>query len=128
AVARAPLSRHGPGQPGTAGAAGAGARDRYGTVGAGNDDGGWDPPRVAAAVRAPGGTHGGAPGDQRPRVRRSASRLSRTVRRLDFAGLVTATAALGASLTPSLIPRHWTFQAVVTGIVAAAAYGVGCLG
>ena len=47
------------------------------------------------------------------------------VRQPSVTGLVSATAFLSASLTPSLIPRHWLFQAIVSGIVAAAGYGIG---
>lgn len=44
-----------------------------------------------------------------------------------FGGLAVATLFLAASLTPSLVPRHWAFQAVVIGVMTAAGYGVGTL-
>ena len=42
-----------------------------------------------------------------------------------YLGLTTATLFLMASLSPSLLPRHWGFQAVVSGVVTAVAYGLG---
>ena len=44
-----------------------------------------------------------------------------------YLGLTTATLFLIASLSPSLLPRHWVFQAIVSGIVTAVAYGLGTL-
>jgi len=40
-------------------------------------------------------------------------------------GLFAATFFLAASMSPSLIPRHWLFQGAVSGIVTAAGYGLG---
>jgi uncharacterized membrane protein len=47
--------------------------------------------------------------------------------RADFAGLAVAVAFFCLSLTPSLLPRSWLFQAVAGGIVAATGYGLGVL-
>lgn len=44
-----------------------------------------------------------------------------------YGGLLVAALFVAASLTPSLVPRHWVFQAVVIGVVAAIGYGVGTL-
>lgn len=49
------------------------------------------------------------------------------VRRPAFGGLVGATLFYVMSQTPSLVPRHWLFQGVVSGIVVALGYGVGTL-
>lgn len=45
----------------------------------------------------------------------------------DRVGLALASTFLGASMTPSLVPRGWLIQAVVSGIVAAAGYSLGVL-
>lgn len=50
------------------------------------------------------------------------------MRRPTFGGTTIALLFLAASLTPSLVPRHWAFQGLVTGIVTAAGYGLGTLG
>jgi uncharacterized membrane protein len=47
--------------------------------------------------------------------------------RYDFAGLAGAVVLFCLSLTPSLLPRGWLFQAVAGGIVAAIGYGLGAL-
>ena len=49
------------------------------------------------------------------------------MRRANFLGLVSAVAFLCASLTPSLLPRPWAFQGLVSGILGATGYGVGTL-
>lgn len=49
-------------------------------------------------------------------------------KRYVFGGLVLATISLWLSLTPSLLPRGWLFQGVVSGASAAIGYGVGVLG
>lgn len=49
-------------------------------------------------------------------------------KRFVFGGLVVATIALWLSLTPSLLPRGWMFQGVVSGASAAIGYAVGVLG
>ena len=45
--------------------------------------------------------------------------------RLDFAGLTTAVCFFCLSLTPSLLPRPWYLQGVVSGILTATGYAVG---
>lgn len=47
--------------------------------------------------------------------------------RLDFAGVIGATFFLCLSLTPSLLPRTWIFQAVVSGLTATIGYAIGAL-
>lgn len=42
-----------------------------------------------------------------------------------FAGLAGATLCLCASLTPSLLPRGWVFQGLISGLLAAFGYGLG---
>lgn len=49
------------------------------------------------------------------------------MRRPNFLGLVAAVLFLCASLTPSLLPRDWIFQSIVSGLVMAAGYGIGTL-
>ncbi|MFE9321261.1 alpha/beta hydrolase [Nocardia sp. NPDC052278] len=45
----------------------------------------------------------------------------------NYVGLIVATVFFGWSLTPSLLPRDWLFEGLVSGINAAIGYGVGCL-
>ncbi|MFD4461906.1 alpha/beta hydrolase [Nocardia sp. NPDC058480] len=45
----------------------------------------------------------------------------------NYTGLVVATMFFGLSLTPSLLPRDWFFQGLVSGINATIGYGLGCL-
>ena len=53
-------------------------------------------------------------------------RLARLVfRPLDFGGLVVALIFFWMSLTPSLLPRAWQYQGVVSGLSAVAGYGIG---
>ncbi|AYY14755.1 hypothetical protein EF847_20710 [Actinobacteria bacterium YIM 96077] len=47
--------------------------------------------------------------------------------RLDFAGVVGAASFFAWSLTPSLLPRTWYYQALVTGVTAAVGYTIGAL-
>ncbi|MGI9644832.1 MAG: alpha/beta hydrolase [Ilumatobacteraceae bacterium] len=49
-------------------------------------------------------------------------------RRLCFGGLVVALLAFCVSLTPSLLPRGWLFQGVVSGVSMAVGYGSGSAG
>lgn len=42
-----------------------------------------------------------------------------------FAGLLTATLFFAASVTPSLVPRHYLAQGVLSGVALAVGYGVG---
>ncbi|WP_446224187.1 alpha/beta hydrolase [Nocardia sp. IBHARD005] len=44
----------------------------------------------------------------------------------NYAGLIVATMFFGLSLTPSLLPRDWFFQGLVSGINATIGYGLGC--
>ncbi|MFD3704084.1 alpha/beta hydrolase [Nocardia sp. NPDC058658] len=44
----------------------------------------------------------------------------------NYAGLVVATMFFGLSLTPSLLPRDWFFQGLISGINATIGYGIGC--
>ncbi len=44
---------------------------------------------------------------------------------LDFVGVVFALFFFAWSLSPSLLPRNWVFQGVVSGISSVAGYGVG---
>lgn len=52
-------------------------------------------------------------------------RWSRLLRRPSLLGFVLATWFFAQSLTPSLLPRSWLFQGVLTGISVAVGYGVG---
>ncbi|MFD3507317.1 alpha/beta hydrolase [Nocardia sp. NPDC058666] len=46
---------------------------------------------------------------------------------LNYPGLVLATLFFGLSVTPSLVPRDWLFQGLISGINAAIGYGLGCV-
>ncbi|MEU0540057.1 alpha/beta hydrolase [Nocardia sp. NPDC005978] len=46
---------------------------------------------------------------------------------LNHTGLVVATLFFAWSVTPSLVPRDWLFQGLISGINAALGYGVGCV-
>ncbi|GAA5044459.1 alpha/beta hydrolase [Nocardia callitridis] len=46
---------------------------------------------------------------------------------LNYVGLVIATIFFALSVTPSLLPRDWLFQGLISGINAALGYGVGCV-
>ncbi|RBY83862.1 hypothetical protein DQ238_02030 [Geodermatophilus sp. TF02-6] len=79
--------------------------------------------RGATAARA-GSTAGAPPED------RGGGLLDRPGRRwlrLDPGGLLLGTLFAVMAMTPSLLPRNWLFQGVVSGISAAAGYGVGVL-
>ncbi|MEU7766414.1 alpha/beta hydrolase [Nocardia sp. NPDC049190] len=66
-------------------------------------------------------------------LRRLRTRVIAVVRRaeeiidLNYVGLVIATVFFALSVTPSLLPRDWLFQGLISGINAALGYGVGCL-
>ncbi|NMN97112.1 alpha/beta hydrolase [Antrihabitans stalactiti] len=62
-------------------------------------------------------------------ARRVARRLSRVGRAIDlnFVGLVVAGIFFAWSVTPSLLPRDWMFQGLISGINAALGYGLGCV-
>ena len=64
--------------------------------------------------------------DEAPARSRPVYRRLRVVRgRLGLAGSVFAVAFYCASLTPSLLPRSWYLQGVVSGLTAAIGYGIG---
>ncbi|RJO78874.1 hypothetical protein D5S18_04145 [Nocardia panacis] len=46
---------------------------------------------------------------------------------LNYVGLVVATVFFALSVTPSLLPRDWLFQGLISGVNAALGYGLGCL-
>ncbi|WP_439951679.1 alpha/beta hydrolase [Nocardia coubleae] len=46
---------------------------------------------------------------------------------LNYPGLVVATLFFALSVTPSLVPRDWLFQGLISGINAAIGYGLGCV-
>ncbi|WP_067531187.1 alpha/beta hydrolase [Nocardia crassostreae] len=46
---------------------------------------------------------------------------------LNHVGLVVATLFFAWSVTPSLLPRDWLFQGLISGVNAALGYGVGCV-
>lgn len=54
--------------------------------------------------------------------------LARGWRTFSFVGLATAALFFAASLTPSLLPRHYVVQGVLSGFALAVGYGVGVLG
>jgi len=47
---------------------------------------------------------------------------------LSFVGLAVATLFFAASLTPSLLPRHFAVQGILSGLGLAVGYGVGVIG
>jgi uncharacterized membrane protein len=60
-----------------------------------------------------------------PGRRWSRLRTRLALSRLDFIGLATAVCFFCLSLTPSLLPRPWYLQGVVSGILTATGYAVG---
>ncbi|MFB7721227.1 alpha/beta hydrolase [Nocardia sp. NPDC056100] len=60
------------------------------------------------------------------RIARVAKRAEDVVD-LNHTGLVVATLFFAWSLTPSLVPRDWLFQGLISGLNAAAGYGLGCV-
>ena len=54
-------------------------------------------------------------------------RLEQDVIGLNYVGLVVATLFFSWSLTPSLLPRDWLFQGLISGFNAVIGYGVGCV-
>ncbi|MBH0122829.1 alpha/beta hydrolase [Rhodococcus sp. HM1] len=50
-----------------------------------------------------------------------------TVLGLDFVGLVVGLLFFAWSLSPSLIPRDWLYQGLISGITAVTGYGIGVL-
>jgi uncharacterized membrane protein len=62
----------------------------------------------------------------RPALRRHLRRyLRRYLRSLDHVGVIVALGFFILSLTPSLLPRAWPVQGLVSGFTVAAGYGVG---
>ncbi|WP_063065922.1 alpha/beta hydrolase [Nocardia violaceofusca] len=61
------------------------------------------------------------------RGQRLLRRLEDDIIALNYVGLVTATVFFAWSVTPSLLPRDWLFQGLISGLNAAIGYGVGCL-
>ncbi|MGW5728691.1 alpha/beta hydrolase [Nocardia beijingensis] len=57
----------------------------------------------------------------------AATRRVEDVIDLNYVGLVVATVFFALSVTPSLLPRDWLFQGLISGINAAIGYGAGCL-
>ncbi|MGW4242819.1 alpha/beta hydrolase [Nocardia sp. NPDC004722] len=94
------------------------------------------PADTGATVPETGGSNVGAGGEKstRPGWERSlvgrawavADRLEDVVRP-SYPGLVVAAIFFAWSCSPSLMPRTWLFQGLVTGISAAIGYGVGCV-
>ncbi|RDI66246.1 alpha/beta hydrolase [Nocardia pseudobrasiliensis] len=54
-------------------------------------------------------------------------RVEHDVIDLNYVGLVVATVFFAWSVTPSLLPRDWLFQGLISGLNAAIGYGVGCV-
>jgi uncharacterized membrane protein len=54
--------------------------------------------------------------------------IKRLYESLSFWGLMVATIFFAFSLTPSLLPRHYTVQGVLSGLALAVGYGVGVFG
>jgi uncharacterized membrane protein len=61
------------------------------------------------------------PGDQATRL----PRIRRYLGRFSLAGWATALTCFCLSLTPSLVPRAWLIQAVVSGLIAVLGYAIG---
>jgi uncharacterized membrane protein len=55
-------------------------------------------------------------------------RLAHGWRSFSFVGLATAALFFAASLTPSLLPRHYAVQGILSGFALAVGYGVGVFG
>ncbi len=54
-------------------------------------------------------------------------RIEKDIIGLNYVGLVVATVFFAWSVTPSLLPRDWLFQGLISGANAAIGYGVGCV-
>lgn len=71
--------------------------------------------------------------DEAPHHRSWRIDLTRTAKRmwrvidLNFVGLAVAGLFFAWSVTPSLLPRDWMFQGLISGINAAMGYGFGCV-
>ncbi|MBF6355940.1 alpha/beta hydrolase [Nocardia higoensis] len=55
------------------------------------------------------------------------ARRAEVVIDLNYVGIVVATLFFALSVTPSLVPRDWLFQGLISGVNAALGYGLGCL-
>jgi uncharacterized membrane protein len=64
--------------------------------------------------------------DRAPWWRRRLHRL-RSTHHYDFGGLIGATVFFCLSLTPSLLPRTWVIQGLISGLLTAIGYGAGVL-
>jgi uncharacterized membrane protein len=63
-------------------------------------------------------------------VRRGAKllrRIEKDIIGLNYVGLVAAAVFFAWSVTPSLLPRDWLFQGLISGVNAVIGYGVGCV-
>ncbi|NMH95911.1 alpha/beta hydrolase [Pseudonocardia acidicola] len=83
-----------------------------------------DRPAIEAAGAPPAPTVAAARGNAAP-PRGRFTRLRRYLRGLDHIGLVFALLAFLCSLTPSLLPRSWVLQGLVSGLSATAGYAIG---
>ncbi|WP_082618639.1 alpha/beta-hydrolase family protein [Oerskovia sp. Root22] len=70
-------------------------------------------------------TPDGEPGARPSRRRRAWAWLQHYARRFSTTGLVLALLFFCYSLTPSLIPRAWYYQALITGMSMVGGYGIG---
>ncbi len=65
--------------------------------------------------------------DERTPRQGNPSRRHLSVFGLDFVGLVVALFFFAWSLSPSLIPREWYYQGLISGVTGIVAYGIGVL-
>lgn len=81
------------------------------------------------ATDSPGSIRTGTIGDRllpRPGVRRRMVRFAvRLMRDVSFTGWFLALAAFALSVTPSLLPRAWYLQGVISGLLVTITYGTG---
>lgn len=82
-------------------------------------------PSVGPAPSGPAAAGGATAVARHGRARGLLDRPGRRWLRLHPAGLLLGTAFAVLAMTPSLLPRDWLFQGVVSGISAAAGYGAG---
>ena len=54
-------------------------------------------------------------------------RVEQDIIGLNYVGLVVATVFFAWSVTPSLLPRDWLFQGLISGLNGVIGYGVGCV-
>lgn len=84
-------------------------------------------PASGASSADAGATSAGATDDRAPLRRPGRVAVRHYLARFEPTGLVLALLFYWISLTPSLIPRSWVFQGVITGLSAAIGYGLGVL-